>query len=359
MAGYHNVTIDNTQISDNLKYLGFWTNNGSYHTNTGESGTLSSTKDPTANVTFTFPEAANAFYYYGIRRPNFVPIDAVNRSDDGTNPPVVLYSKTFDKPGVHKVTLSNQNDTRFAGGNSQLTVASFVIQVEDVSASASVSSTASTASSSISATSSIAPEASQPSTTSKAPIGAIVGGVLGGIVAISLCFIIWFFMRRRHNQHSTQPEHDNTNASFYTSPYQYSPFIVPRTTTPTAYTVTDVTSDRTSRKTNRTSVVAGASVSNLSSGRTHPSSSRMVLGSNERLPRRETDAGRIDIDDDGDDLGMLPPGYEDIFSGHLNGERSVARGPSNRLPTNPVPEGPPENSPSGALGQPSLQPTKL
>ncbi|KAK0219640.1 hypothetical protein EDD85DRAFT_334519 [Armillaria nabsnona] len=379
MVGYRNITYDDTE-TDFLKYVGSWTNNGSYNaSNVGETGTLSSTKDPTGNVTFIFPESANAFYYYGIRRccgglyaicidcdfdsPNFEPIDALNRTDDGKNPPVVLYSKTFDTPGVHKVTLTNQKDTRFPGGNSQLTVDRFVIQVEDDSASASESSTTSIATSSISATSSITPEASQSSTTSsttsRPPIGAIVGGVLGGIAAISLCFIIWFFMRRRHHtRHSTQPEHNNTNTSFYTSPYQYSPFIVPHTNTPTAYTVTDVTSDRTSRKTNRTSVVAGASVSNSSSGRTHPSSSRMA--SSERLPRREIDAGRIDIDDDGDDLRTLPPGYEDIFSsGHLNGEQSVARGPSRRLPTRPQPQRPLEISPSGALGQPSSQPTKF
>ncbi|SJL10694.1 uncharacterized protein ARMOST_14086 [Armillaria ostoyae] len=375
MAGYRNITYDDTE-TDVLKYVGSWTNNGSYNaSNVGETGTLSSTKDPTGNVTFIFPESANAFYYYGIRRccggwyaicidcdfdsPSFVHIDAVNRTDDGKNPPVLLYSKTFDTPGVHKITLTNQQDTRFPGGNSQLTVDRFMIQAEDDSASASESSTTSIATSSISVTSSIAPEASQSSTTSEPPIGAIVGGVLGSIVAISLCFIIWFFMRRRHHtRHSTQPEHNNTNTSFYSSPYHYSPFIVPRTNTPTAYTVTDATSDRTSRKTNRASVVAGASVSNSSSGRAHPSSSRMA--SSERLPRRETDAGRIDIDDDGDDLRTLPPGYEDIFSGgHLNGEQSVARGPILRLPTRPEPQRPLEGSPSGALGQPSSQPSKF
>ncbi|SJL10697.1 uncharacterized protein ARMOST_14089 [Armillaria ostoyae] len=403
MAGYSNITYDDTE-TDFLKYVGSWTNNGDYNaSNVGETGTLSSTKDPTGNVTFIFPgeiatySCENGTYPFSQSRlthsttmvfvgvvggwyaicidcdfdsptSNFEPVDAVNRTDDGKNPPVVLYSKTFDTPGVHKIILTNQKDTRFQGGNSQLTVDRFVIQVEDDSASASVSSalvssTTSIATSSISVTSSIAPEASQSSTssstTSKSPIGAIVGGVLGGIAAISLCFIIWFFMRRRHHtQHSTQIEHSNMNTSLYTSPYQYSPFIVPRTNTPTAYTVTDATSDRTSRKTNRASVVAGASVSNSSSGRAHPSSSRMV--SSERLPRRETDAGRIDIDDDGDDLRTLPPGYEDIFSGgHLNGEQSVARGPILRLPTRPEPQRPLEGSPSGALGQPSSQPTKF
>ncbi|PBK63761.1 hypothetical protein ARMSODRAFT_1023660 [Armillaria solidipes] len=383
MASYSNITYDDTE-TDFLKYVGSWTNNGDYNTsNVGETGMLSSTKDPTGNVTFIFPESANAFYYYGIRRccggwyaicidcdfnsptSNFEPIDAVNRTDDGKNPPVVLYSKTFDTPGVHKIILTNQKDTRFQGGNSQLTVDRFVIQVEDDSALASVFSTTSIATLSIYVTSSIAPEASQlstsSSTSSKSPIGAIVGGVLGGITAILLSFIVWFFMQRHHHtQHSTQIEHSNRNTSLYTSPYQYSPFIIAcsNTHTPTAYTVTDVTSDHSSRKTNRTSVVAGASVSNSSSGRVHPSSSRMA--SSECLPQRETDAGRIDIDNDDDDLRTLPPGYEDIFSGgHLDGEQSVARGPSCRLPTRLEPQRPLEGSPSGALGQPSSQPTKF
>ncbi|KAK0194610.1 hypothetical protein F5146DRAFT_444345 [Armillaria mellea] len=379
MADYHNITIENTEL-EFLKFAGSWTVNGLYNANNVDgTGTLSLTKDQTANVTFTFPEAANAFYYYGMGRccgglyaicidcdfdsptSSFESIDAVNRTDDGKNPPVVLYSKTFDTPGVHKIILTNQKDTRFSGGNSQLTVDRFVIQVEDGSTSASESSTTSIATSSISVTSSITPEASQSSTTSsttsKMPIGAIVGGVLGAITAILLCFIVqWFFMRRRHHpQHSTQPEHDNTNSSFYSSPYQYSPFIVPYTNTPTAYT-----SDHTSRKRNRTSVVVGASVLNSSSGHTHPSSSRMASGSGEHLPRRETDAGRIDVDDDGGDLRTLPPGYEDTFSGgHLNGERSVARGPAHRLSTRLVPQRPLEASPSGVWGQPSSQPTKF
>ncbi|KAK0484508.1 hypothetical protein IW261DRAFT_1560157 [Armillaria novae-zelandiae] len=378
MASYHNISYDNTE-TDFLKYVGTWATDGSYTaTNAGETGTLSLTKDQTGNVTFIFPESANAFYYYGIRRccggwyaicidcdfdsptNSFESIDAVNTTDDGLNPPVVLYSKTFDTPGVHKIILTNQKDMRYSGGNSQMTLDRFVIQVEDESASASayltsVSSTTSIAASSISATSSIAPGASRSSTTSsttsKAPIGAIVGGVLGGVAAtILLCFIVWFFMRRRHHiQYSTQLEHNNMNTSLY----PYSPFIVARsnTHTPTA----DSISDRTSRKTNRT---PGASVSNSSSGRPHPSSSRMASG--ERLPRRETDAGRIDIGDDDDYLRTLPPEYEDIFSGgHLNGEQSVTRGLSRRLPTRPEPQSPLEGSPFGALGQPLSQPTKF
>ncbi len=117
-----NLTYDD-RLTDILKYVGSWTNNGSYNaSNFGESGTLSFTKDTTARVTFTFPGEfllrspseniiysfsvpANAFYYYGLRRccggvyqicidcdhlDSFImeKVDAVNETDDGTNPPV-------------------------------------------------------------------------------------------------------------------------------------------------------------------------------------------------------------------------------------------------------------------------------
>ncbi|KAK0209009.1 hypothetical protein DFS33DRAFT_1380496 [Desarmillaria ectypa] len=52
------------------------------------------------------------------------------------------------------------------------------------------------------------------------------------------------------------------------------------------------------------------------------SMSQLVSG--EYLPRRETDAGRIDVEDeDGDILVMVPPEYEEIFSsGLVTGEHS-------------------------------------
>ncbi|KAK0445727.1 hypothetical protein EV421DRAFT_1794469 [Armillaria borealis] len=338
-----NMTYDD-RLTDVLQYVGSWTNNGSYNaSNVGESGTLSFTKDSTARVIFTFPVPANAFYYYGVRRCcggvyqicidcddpdsfNVEKVDAVNETDDGKNPPVVLFSKSFDKPEVHTITLVNHHDKRF-GGNSELTLDRFVLQVETPVFALS-------GSSSISATSLIVPEASQPNTTSSPtsgpPIG-VIGGVLGGIVAISLCLIIWFFIRRHHTQ--------RTNMH-----------------TPTAYTVMAATSDYTSRKTDRASVVAALSASNASPGRIHPSS-RMV--SRERLPRHEIDAGRVDVDDG--DFGTLPPQYEVVFSdGRLHSERTVTRGPSRRLsrhePQRPLPL---EGGPFGASGQPSTQPTKL
>ncbi len=377
-----NLTYDDSR-TDILKYDGSWTNNGSYNaSNFGETGTLSFTKDSTARVIFTFPGEfllrspsendiysfsvpANAFYYYGLRRccggvyqicidcdhlDIFImeKIDAVNETDDGTNPPVsvsihpstlrfsphgqvVLFSKSFDTPGVHTITLINHHDKRF-GGNSELTLDRFVLQAENKALA--LSTLTSGASSSISATSLITPEASQPNTTSSPASGPpinVIGGVLGGIVAISLCLIVWFFMRRRHHTQRTKMH------------------------TPTAYTVMAANSDYTSRKTNRASVVAGLSASNASPGRIQPSS-RMV--SRERLPRHEIDAGRVDVDDG--DFGTLPPQYEVVFSdGRLNSERIVTRGLSRRLSRpelqRPLPL---EGEPFGASGQPSAQPTK-
>ncbi|KAK0189813.1 hypothetical protein F5146DRAFT_1052713, partial [Armillaria mellea] len=89
------------------------------------------------------------------------------------------------------------------------------------------------------------------------------------------------------------------------------------------------TSDYTSRK---VSIVVGPSASNASLGRTHAPPSRMGMVSGGRLPRHETDAGRIDVDT-GDDFGTLPPQYDVVFSGgHLNGEQSAIGGPNRRSP---------------------------
>jgi hypothetical protein len=77
----------------------------------------------------------------------FVPIDAVDPTDDGQNPPVrlliragaviahlspqvVLYSQKFSVAGVHEVILMNQPDLAF-GGKSQITLDRFELTVPD------------------------------------------------------------------------------------------------------------------------------------------------------------------------------------------------------------------------------------
>ncbi|KIK60181.1 hypothetical protein GYMLUDRAFT_244612 [Collybiopsis luxurians FD-317 M1] len=152
-----NISFSNKD-TNHLQYASFidtWLINGVYNaTNTGQSGTLSSTNDNSANVTFgehffkptlfnpketpiEFHQAATAVYYYGIRRccggfyavcidcnPNapftsdsntgFQAIDAVNASDNGNDPPVVLWSQTFPSPAVHSVRMKTPGGA--AGG---------------------------------------------------------------------------------------------------------------------------------------------------------------------------------------------------------------------------------------------------
>ncbi|KAK0481437.1 hypothetical protein IW261DRAFT_1562739 [Armillaria novae-zelandiae] len=296
MVGYINNTYDD-RLTDVLKYAGPWFNTGTYNASSvGDSGTLSSSNNQTANVTFVFPVPANAFYYYGMLRccggryaicidcdpnkPVFESIDAVNVTDDGKNPPAILFSKTFDQPGIHEIILTNQEDLRF-NGDSQITLDRFVLQVVDNSAAAGSSTSTSgltTSSTSISpspstsssATSSTAPAASQSTiiSSSKPPIGAIVGGVVGGTAAISLCFIIWFLMRQYNR---TKQERNTPGASSHISPYHPSPFILPQGTS------TDTTSDYTSRRVNAASVATKALSSDASSGRAPASSSQHDL----------------------------------------------------------------------------------
>ncbi|KAF9559487.1 hypothetical protein CPC08DRAFT_763248, partial [Agrocybe pediades] len=207
-VGVRNLSYDDRDPL--LKYQGSWFLNfqGIYNASSVHlMGTLSVTNDSSPNVTFTFPEAVVAFYYYGIERslganysicvdcdPNnriFVNIDGVNRTDDGRNPPVVLFSTTFPTPGVHEIILRNEQDSRF-NGNSQMTIDKFDLEIVDPDAvpptqspssqstvlpSSSTSTTATTPSTSSS------PAVSTPASKPSAPIGIIVGAVLGGIAA--------------------------------------------------------------------------------------------------------------------------------------------------------------------------------
>ena len=43
----------------------------------------------------------------------------------------MLYSKTWDNPGVHEVILQNTNDTRFNRYNTQITLDRFILTIDD------------------------------------------------------------------------------------------------------------------------------------------------------------------------------------------------------------------------------------
>ncbi|KAK0459887.1 hypothetical protein IW261DRAFT_1429412 [Armillaria novae-zelandiae] len=353
------VSYSNSSYDDRLavfKKAGSWKFADYNISNVNQIGMLSWTVNLTANVTFTFPSKANAFYYYGLchccgalyaicvdcdpQNPNFDIIDAVNSSDDGKNPPVILYSKTFDQLGIHKIILKNQPDPR---GNSQLMLDRFELQVEDdsvTSATESLTLMSGTSSSpSISVTQSTTAVVSQSVGTSSSAhytsIGAIVGGVVGAIMVISLCLIIWFLKQR---QNRTQPGHTDMNTNSYTSCHQHSPFMISHSNTPipTAYTVMEATSHCMPKVVRSASVAAGSTIPNASLGDAHPSSSCMAYG--ESRPQWENDVGWIDTasgDTNGNNNASLLPRYEYIVSGgHLDGEQLTTGGmPIHRLPT--------------------------
>ncbi|THV06451.1 hypothetical protein K435DRAFT_848937 [Dendrothele bispora CBS 962.96] len=288
--------FDNRDTRD-LEYSSDWFVDGFWNTPT-DSGTLSSTNSPSASVSFTFPgkhevywiahtifvsshppvtEPARAFFYYGMKRSNgglyhicidgcgtgsldSVDIDALDRSDNGQNPPTLLYSFTFDDFGIHQILLTNQNDTRTVpSGNSQITLDRLELEVQDpgsstpstfststststsdspaaspssssvstssasVNTSPTVTSQASTSSSSSSSSpvspppfsflasssslrslsSSPLPTTSSlpfPSSDKSVPAGPVAGGVTGGLALLLLCAFLVLCMRRRRSR---------------------------------------------------------------------------------------------------------------------------------------------------------------
>ncbi|KAK1226060.1 hypothetical protein PQX77_010975 [Marasmius sp. AFHP31] len=259
-----NITFDDRDFR-NILYENGWYNEGTWHS-PQDSGTLSSAKDLNARLTFTFPQPAIAFYYYGIGRsygglygicidcdPNlmrFETVDGLNRTDNGQNPPVVLFSKTFNTPGTHVVVLTNRNDTRiFPSGNSQITVDRFVLEVPDDSpesptqgqpTTASESSTAFASSSSLatstskngslssastlsSSSSTATPSpSSSPNSNSTSSTAIIAGAVGGSLIVVILIFAGCRWWRRR--QHVTEAMINNGSFSpsgpFPSSPSQ-------------------------------------------------------------------------------------------------------------------------------------------
>ncbi|KAK1217108.1 hypothetical protein PQX77_020254 [Marasmius sp. AFHP31] len=221
LARTKNITYDDRDVK-NLEYNGYdWVLNGTWNAiNVGRSGTLSSSRDPNATVTFNFPEPAVAFQYYGIPRSHgglygicidcdpdnqhFQTIDGLNFSDDGKNPPIALFSKVFDTPAKHVVILRNQNDTRVQPrGNSQITVDRFVLEVIDDSP--------------VPVTPSPPPFPVSDLVKPGPPIGAVIGGALGGglmLAVVSTVIRVYWRRRRKHSNRIISTHDDiNTNPS--------------------------------------------------------------------------------------------------------------------------------------------------
>ncbi|KXN83314.1 hypothetical protein AN958_01596 [Leucoagaricus sp. SymC.cos] len=343
-----NKTYDDTDT--HLIYSGFW-NHGTWNaSHTSQTGTLSTSNVPfDSNVTFV----AIAFYYYGILRShggkygicidcdqnglNFITMDAVNITDDGGNPPVVLFSKHFDTPGVHRIILRNEPDNRFPNNNSQITIDQFVLEVPN-----SDSSTAKNGSN----------------------VGAIVGGVIGGLAAVLAALALWYCRWRKHQQQrsrsrslSTPHGNEDNERGFDTTTHPFpharptslseTPGDTPATIPPQSQPPTGTTTTRrAANEKGRHTHVLAASASTVahhqhphgtslggssnwtqpnsstqppSSGSTNPSSPTISSSDGRRSRRRhlrEVDAGPIprspNEDDDLDD-DVLPPEYEQVF----------------------------------------------
>ncbi|KAK1217107.1 hypothetical protein PQX77_020253 [Marasmius sp. AFHP31] len=269
---FKNVTFDDR---DSLHFHydeNGWYNKGTWSSpRAHKSGTMSSSEQLNASVTFTFPKPAVAFYYYGLGRAfgglygicidcdpsdmRFEPVDALNRSDDGGNPPVVLFSKRFDIPGTHVIVLTNTNDTRvIPSGASQITVTQFVLEIDDSPqsstqepASISSSTTATSESrtttitnippsltqspseepnspSSASAFSLILPPPSSSSnfgdaTNSTAPV-AIIAGAVGGIFTAVILIVVGlcYFHRKRARDAVVNGPMSSPSGPFHSSP---------------------------------------------------------------------------------------------------------------------------------------------
>ncbi|KAJ3574907.1 hypothetical protein NP233_g1434 [Leucocoprinus birnbaumii] len=192
MANAQNITFEDNIPSFVYNPRQAWISNRGYGTpGQSNSGTYSSSEfmsSPYANVTFHFPIPGSAFYYYGLRRsgvqgrfgicadcnPPKDPFKVVNLSDipiDPSNPSVLLYSQRWNqKPSIHTVKIWNMPDPQAGGSGSQITVDRIVVE---------------------------SPAASAMGSSGKGRTGAIVGGVVGGIVFLILLAIAsWLLWRR-------------------------------------------------------------------------------------------------------------------------------------------------------------------
>ncbi|KAH9479845.1 hypothetical protein JR316_0008440 [Psilocybe cubensis] len=258
-----------------------------------------------------------------------VAVYAVNATDDGRNPPIVLFSQRFNTPSIHQIIIKNEPDIRF-DGHSQLTVDGFVLEVPDPSAGSSPSS------SSTSSTSTTTSNATSPSTSASAssspPVGSIVGGVFGALAFLAIIGLAFCFRIRR------RPARENDHLAESGRPYpsfvqNFSPGIstaAPAIISPTADTVftwgssaatgTARPSSRQARQGHHALGAGHAEPQSVSSFSDATSSSR-VGGWGSNFPsspsvgfRRERDAGPAPVMEEEAEDRVLPPGYGDVFA---------------------------------------------
>ncbi|KAL0061503.1 hypothetical protein AAF712_011646 [Marasmius tenuissimus] len=274
------------------------------------------------------PEPAIAFRYYGLRPSQgglyricidcgaggdrqFEIIDALNASSDGTNPPVILFSKTFDTPEKHDITLENLNDTRIVPeGFSEITLDRFELDVIDDDDPFKTSST-STSPSTSSPPGSLSPTnaTNTPSTgssSSSPTVATVIGVAIGGFVLAVILIVVVFRWRRRRNHLTSMHDPHTTAGEATIVPFPHIHSSVPK---------------QGRSKAGSTSPPHPASTPTTSP----PSLSIMSYFNFRREQRREMDAGPVPLDDDN---ATLPPLYEQVFRA----------GASNSPPSGQIPD---------------------
>ena len=147
-------------------------------------------------------------------------------------------------------------------------------------------------------------QTAHPAPAATTPIGAIVGGVVGGLLLLLLIFLIIVLMRRR-----SRKVHQWEDPRPHPAPFLYAP---------------RVPSSTTDSESNMGQTMLTGSASLPAGSRKHwASPSISTTSASTSGYRRETDAGRILSSDDDDEIGTLPPEYEQVFSGESSSRAGI------------------------------------
>ncbi|KAJ8084852.1 hypothetical protein PM082_003629 [Marasmius tenuissimus] len=322
-----NITFNDRDNA--LQYQGFWLQEAWSASSVGQTGTLSSSNDPFANITFNLPEPAIAIYVFGLPRsqsglyglcidcdpnnPRFQTIDSLNTSniDAPNNPPVMLFSKRFDTPAQHVIVMRSENDTRIVpAGKFQMVIDRFVLEVvDDPQVPVTPSSPSSTPSPS--------PSFNSESVKFGPPIGAIVGGAVGGFLLAIIVIVtgVYYWNRRRRKLASAHVDldTDDSEASFPTIiPYPVMHSYVSKEERPKA----GESSPTPQRPPSPTPSSGSTAIVTYFRFRRRDQQRGNDVGRRPSEWRRESDAGPVPLEDE---EFTLPPLYEQVFqAGSLN-----------------------------------------